>query len=67
MQASPLSGYLSPGVLITKLNDQTIASLETDADTWSDYLTSPKADEITFGWCVDEHSFGALGPHIIPT
>ncbi|KAJ7489474.1 hypothetical protein FB451DRAFT_1225027 [Mycena latifolia] len=49
---SALRGHLPIGSLVTKLDD---TSLESTADQWTAYLTSPHAPGL--GWCVDRAGY----------
>lgn len=57
-QASPLAGYLMPGMIVTKLNDHSMVPLGEDSDPWSSFLKSSKNDEMELGWCVDSTELG---------
>jgi S2P endopeptidase len=53
-QTSPLYRHISPGRVITYLDE---VSLGGDADKWSQYLQDKISDDDTRGWCIDQSTF----------
>ncbi|WVQ81232.1 hypothetical protein IAT38_003354 [Cryptococcus sp. DSM 104549] len=60
---SPLYAHLTPGDLITHLDDHFIGSPLTrdlSLDAWSAYLSSSVPDDTSRGWCINKSTFLAL-------
>jgi len=53
-QSSPLYHHISPGRIITYLDD---VSMGGDSDSWSRYLQGGISDDDTRGWCIDKSAF----------
>ncbi|OBZ78197.1 Membrane-bound transcription factor site-2 protease [Grifola frondosa] len=60
-QESPLRGHIPIGAVITKIDDQSLISHNSDMDIWQLYLSRhtglPRAEDL--GWCVDREWFVA--------
>jgi len=56
-QTSPLFRHISPGPIITYLDEVPMGG---DADKWSQYLQEKISDDTTRGWCIDQSIFASM-------
>jgi len=56
-QTSPLCRHISPGRLITHLDDVSVAGEE---DVWSKYLRGEINSDQDRGWCIDKYIFTGM-------
>lgn len=54
-QSSPLYLHLSPGTIITKLDDTELGTKNTSIDIWTKYLTGA-TQNISTGWCLTRNT-----------